>query len=152
MRKFVTTLLIFLAACAVFLSLDFGNLGAWAMDQQRAFQNQMAGAVRALRAGDTGAYAALLAGAGAYGFVHALGPGHGKYLIGGVGLGTSVQASKLLIIAFISSVMQALWAICLVYGGLSLFALSVSQMTTLAEDVFAPVSYLAIASVGAILV
>ena len=152
MRIFVTSLFIAVAASAIYLSVDLASLGAWAVDQQRGFQNQMAGAIHALRAGDPGAYFALLTAAGAYGFVHALGPGHGKYLIGGVGLGTSVRVSKLLIIAFFSSVLQALWAIFLVYGGLSLFALSVSRMTAIAEDVFTPVSYLAIAFVGAILI
>lgn len=152
MRIFVTSLFIAVAASAIYLNVDLSSVGAWAVDQQRGFQNQMAGAIHALRAGDPGAYFALLTAAGAYGFVHALGPGHGKYLIGGVGLGTSVRVSKLLIIAFFSSVLQALWAIFLVYGGLSLFALSVSRMTAIAEDVFTPVSYLAIAFVGAILI
>ena len=89
MRIFVTSLFIAVAASAIYLSVDLSSVGAWAVDQQRGFQNQMAGAIHALRAGDPGAYFALLTAAGAYGFVHALGPGHGKYLIGGVGLGTS---------------------------------------------------------------
>ncbi|MEM6566651.1 MAG: hypothetical protein AAF665_19525 [Pseudomonadota bacterium] len=151
MRVFGISIFITATALVIYFGLDLGSVGAWAVDTQRMFQNQMAGAVRALQAGDTGAYAALLAGAGAYGFVHALGPGHGKFLIGGVGLGTTVRVSNLLALALVSSVMQALWAIVLVYGGLSLFASSLGRMTGLAEDVFAPISYLAVGAVGAIL-
>ncbi|MEL7011947.1 MAG: hypothetical protein AAFO72_01570 [Pseudomonadota bacterium] len=151
MRVFGISLFITAAALVIYFGLDLRGVGAWALDTQRVFQNQMAGAVRALQAGDTGAYIALLAGAGAYGFVHAVGPGHGKFLIGGVGLGTSVRVSHLMALALVSSVMQALWAIVLVYGGLSLFASSLGRMTGLAEDVFAPISYLAVGAVGCIL-
>lgn len=76
--------------------------------------------------------------AGAYGIVHAVGPGHGKYLVGGVGLGTSVPAVRLLAVALASSLAQALWAIVLVYGGFQLLSLSAQRMTSLAEDVLAP--------------
>ena len=131
--------------------MDLNGIARWAAEQQRGFQNQMAGAVRALQSGDAGAYAALLGAAGAYGFVHAVGPGHGKFLIGGVGLGTSVRASRLLVISLASSLAQALWAIVLVYGGFFLLELSAHRMTALAEDILAPVSYLAIATVGLIL-
>lgn len=89
--------------------------------------------------------------AGSYGFVHALGPGHGKYLIGGVGLGTAVPARRLLGLALASSLAQALWAIALVYGGFSLFETSARRMTRLAEDALAPISYLAIGGVGIVL-
>jgi hypothetical protein len=53
----------------------------WAATQQRAFQSEMAAAVRAIKSGAPGGWAALLLAAGAYGVVHAAGPGHGKYLI-----------------------------------------------------------------------
>lgn len=152
MRIAIAALLLAAAGLALFLSLDIASIGAWVVEQQRAFQNQMASAIRALRAGDPGAYAALLAAAGAYGFVHAIGPGHGKYLIGGVGIGTSVPASRLLGVALASSLAQALWAIVLVYGGFALLELSARSMTALAENVLAPASYLAIACVGLILV
>ena len=152
MRLAPAPLLIAAAALAIYLSLDLTHLGAWAVEQQRGFQNQMAAAIRALQSGDPGAYAALLAGSGAYGFVHALGPGHGKYLIGGVGLGTSVSARRLLTVALASSLAQALWAIVLVYGGFALFELSARRMTDWAESLFAPLSYLAIAFVGVMLI
>ncbi|QPH55997.1 nickel/cobalt transporter [Pontivivens ytuae] len=152
MRLILPFILVAAAILAVSLSVDFDSVARWAAEQQRSFQNHMATAIRALRSGDAGAVAALLAAAGAYGFVHAVGPGHGKYLIGGVGLGTSVSATRLLGIALVSSLMQALWAIALVYGGFLLLEVSARQMTTLAEDILAPASYLAIAAVGLILV
>ena len=152
MRLIFLAVLILAAAAAAIWIADGSGIVTWATEQQRWFQNQMAGAVRALQSGDPGAYAALLGAAGAYGFVHALGPGHGKYLIGGVGLGTSVSATRLFGIAMASSLAQALWAILLVYGGFYLLEVSAHGMTDLAEEWLAPVSYLAIASVGLILV
>ncbi|WP_421700997.1 nickel/cobalt transporter [Aliiroseovarius sp.] len=140
------------AALAAFLLLEADSLASWAVSEQRAIQNRMAGAVRALRGGEPGALAALLAAAAAYGFVHAVGPGHGKALIGGVGLGSSVSAPRLLALSLASSLVQALWAIALVYGGFFLFETSARRMTTLAEVYLAPVSYLAIATIGLILV
>ncbi len=139
-------------AVLVYGAIDLTQLAIWAMDAQRGFQNQMAGAIRALKGGDANAFSALLAATAAYGFVHALGPGHGKYLVGGVGLGTSVSVRKLVSLAIASSLMQCLWAIVLVYGGFFLIEVSAQQMTTLAEDYLAPLSYLAIASVGLLLV
>ena len=131
---------------------DLSGLAHWAVEQQRAFQNEMAGAVRGLRAGNPGATAALLTAAGAYGFVHAAGPGHGKYLIGGVGVGSRVSMARLLGIAVLSSLAQAAWAILLVYGGFALLEVSAQSVTTLAEDYLAPASYLVIALIGVVLV
>lgn len=132
--------------------VDLSRIAHWALDAQRGFQNQMAGAIRALKAGEVGAYAALLSATAAYGFVHALGPGHGKYLVGGVGLGTSVSVRKLVGLAAASSLAQSLWAIVLVFGGLSFVEVSARQLTAMAEDYLATVSYLAIAGVGLLLV
>ena len=152
MRVIVTAILALAVVAAAAIGIDWSSVTQWVLDQQRAFQTQMAGAVRALKAGEPGAYLALFAATGAYGFVHAVGPGHGKYLMGGVGLGTSVTASRLVGIASVSSIAQAVWAIVLVYGGFSLIAITAGQMTFLAEDILAPASYIAIACVGLILV
>jgi ABC-type nickel/cobalt efflux system permease component RcnA len=152
MRVAILFVLIAAVAVAIYLSVDFGGVTRWAVEQQRAFQNQMAAAIRALRSGDPGAYAALLGAAGAYGFVHAFGPGHGKYLIAGVGLGSAVPMTRLLAVALASSLAQALSAITLVYGGFLFLEVSARRMTALAEDYLAPASYLAIASVGIVLV
>lgn len=140
------------AAALFFVNADFSNILRWTIEAQRAFQNQMATAVLAIRNDDPGAYFALLSAAGAYGFVHALGPGHGKYLIGGIGLGTQFPAYRLVGLAVASSLAQAFWAILLVYGGFIFLKASAGQITHLAEKFLAPVSYLAIACVGLLMV
>lgn len=151
MRLIVLLLLCAALAIALFFAVDLSAVALWAAEQQLGFQTHMAGAIRALRADDPGALAALIGAAGAYGFVHAVGPGHGKYLIGGVGLGTSVPLFRLVGLSIASSLAQSLWAILLVYGGFSLFEASAQRMTSLAEEILAPASYLAIASVGMVL-
>lgn len=129
----------------------FPGVMDWAVTQQRAFQNEMAGAVRAIRAGEPGGWAALMLAAGTYGLVHAAGPGHGKYLIGGVGLASGATARRMVTLALVSSLAQALWAVILVYGGFALLQISARHLTGLAEAWLAPASYLAISAIGAVL-
>lgn len=152
MRVAVSVLILAALLGSALLAVDLGGLVRWAAEWQRAFQREMAAAVHALRSGQPGALAALLAAAGAYGFVHAVGPGHGKYLIGGAGLGSSVPVFRLLGIAIAASLAQAFWAILLVYGGFSLLELTAPRMTALTEDYLAPASYAAIAAIGAVFV
>ena len=95
------------AAFAIYLFLDLSRVSIWALDAQRGFQNQMAAGVHALKTGEASAYVTLLSATAAYGFVHALGPGYGKYLVGGVGLGTSISSVRLMGLAVASSVAQA---------------------------------------------
>lgn len=152
MRKIAVLIVLALLFGSVLLSIDLDAIAQWAATEQRGFQNGMADAIRSLRTGQTDALLALLAGAAAYGFFHAVGPGHGKALIGGVGLGTQVPASHLLLLSVASSVVQSLWAILLVYGSFWILEVSAGQLTALAEDILAPLSYLAIASVGSLLV
>lgn len=152
MRLILFFALLAMLGIAAFLTLDLDAFGRWALEEQRGFQNNMASAVRGLKSGETGAWAALLAAAGAYGFFHAVGPGHGKVLIGGVGLGSTVSATRLLSISIVSSLAQAFWAIILVYGGFFALEATARQMTNLAETFLAPASYLAIAAIGGILI
>lgn len=151
MRTIVVFALLLLLAAMVLTIVDDDALARWAASEQRRFQNSMADAIRALRSGQSEAILALFAGAGAYGFFHAVGPGHGKALIGGVGLGTQVSARRLLSLSVLSSLAQSIWAILLVYGGFWLLEVSAQRMTALAENFLAPLSYVAIALVGVLL-
>lgn len=126
----------------------FDQLAIWAAGEQREFQNQIARALRAVRSGEPEALALLLSVCFAYGFFHAVGPGHGKVLIGGYGLGRKVAFLRLTSISLLSSLGQAVTAIALVYAGVLVFNLSRNQLLNTTEQVMAPVSYGAIAAIG----
>lgn len=152
MRIALVSLLALIVSVLIWSIWQGPGLMQWAVTQQRAFQNEMANGVFGLKSGSPGAWATLLSAAALYGFVHALGPGHGKYLIGGVGIGSSVTSSRLISLAVASSLAQSLWAIIIVYGGFFLLQTTADQMTNLAEDYLAPASYIAIGAVGLVLV
>lgn len=143
------------AAAAVLWLFGFGgmsDISTWAAAQQREAQNALAGGLRAVRAGQPGAWATLMGLCAAYGFFHAAGPGHGKLVIGGYGAAARVTAWRLSGLALMSSLAQALTAIVLVTAGAFILNLSRDQMTDTADRILAPASYLAIALVGAWLV
>ncbi|MCA0136469.1 nickel/cobalt transporter [Pseudosulfitobacter pseudonitzschiae] len=150
MRAPLIVLLVPLAALGWWLwpGGGLGQIGQMAAGYQRSFQNEMALTLRATKAGNAGAFWTLLGVCFAYGFFHAVGPGHGKVLIGGYGLGRRVAVWRLGMIALLSSLGQAVTAIVLVQGGLWLFALTRDQMVGAAEDIMAPVSYGAIVLIG----
>ena len=128
------------------------SIPQWVVEKQRVFQNHMAEAVIRMRSGDMLAISTLLISTATYGFVHALGPGHGKYLIGGVGIGTQIKHLHLISIAVISSITQALWAIVLVYSAFFFFGVAADKIETFSESLLLPLSYGAITLVGCILV
>ncbi|WP_323766519.1 hypothetical protein [Marinovum sp.] len=124
------------------------DVARWAAGWQRSFQTALAGGLRALRAGEPGALAGLSGLCFAYGFFHAVGPGHGKFLIGGYGVSQSVPLLRLSVISLLASLGQAVTAIVLVLTGVTLLGWTRSQMTGVAETVMLPISALAIGLVG----
>jgi ABC-type nickel/cobalt efflux system permease component RcnA len=137
-----------LAALALWSSGVFQALGFWLADQQHALQSTLAAHIRALRAGEPAAFWSLVALCGGYGFLHALGPGHGKALIAGAAVGTRATALRMAAIAVIGSLAQAAVAILAVYGGFAAFEATARGTVAAADHWVAPVGNLAVAAIG----
>ncbi len=140
------------AAVALWQFVPWTHIQLWAAQEQRAFQTSMAGALRAIRAGDPFAIWALCAATAAYGFVHAVGPGHGKVLLGGAALASGATFRRMAALTLCSSLAQSLVAI-LIVGGLG-FGLgwAARDMVGLTEAWLAPASAMAVAALGLLLV
>ncbi|MGY6704860.1 nickel/cobalt transporter [Roseinatronobacter sp.] len=119
---------------------------------QREFQARLAGGLRALHAGQPGALGALWSMCFAYGFVHAAGPGHGKFLLGAYGAGTQVPLRRLMGVGLAASLAQGAFAVALVYGGVLVFNASRESLQYASDVWLDRASLIAIAAVGAWLV
>lgn len=141
---------IFLVCAAVWglSAIDFAAVTLWIVDKQRYFQNQMAQSIMGIQSGNSFAAIALYVAAGTYGLIHAAGPGHGKALIGAVGVGSGIQHRPLVGIAFISSLCQSIWAIAITYSALWLLTDIAPHISGLAATYLDPISYAAIAAIG----
>ncbi len=138
---------------AVGLALVWGlggleALGRWAAEAQRALQAPLAGAVRAVKAGEPAAWAGLVSVCFLYGLAHAAGPGHGKFLIGGYGVARRVRLVPLAAVALASSLAQAAVAVVLVYAGVLVLGWTRERMVGLAEGALAAASWAAMAGIG----
>lgn len=150
MRGLTWAALLVLAGLAVWL-WGFGGadrVAYQAAQGQRDVQNAMAGALRALKRGDAGAIWTLWGLAFAYGFFHAAGPGHGKLLIGGYGLGRRVPMLRLSLLALLSSLGQAATAVILVYGAVLALGWTREQVQGLSDGAFEALSYALVAGIG----
>ncbi|MFN3273720.1 MAG: nickel/cobalt transporter [Paracoccus sp. (in: a-proteobacteria)] len=137
-----------LAVVALWLSGGLAGVERWAATSQREVQNLMAGALQRLRAGEPGAAMALMALCFGYGFVHAVGPGHGKLVIGSYGFGSQVPFARLAGLSVAASLAQAGTAIVLVWGGIAALDLGREQLTALSERHMADISTALIGVVG----
>lgn len=126
----------------------FAALQAAVLEAQRGAQSTLAQAVRALRQGQPGALAGLLAVSFGYGVLHAAGPGHGKLLIGSYGAARRVTLLRLSALAAVSSLAQSAVAVALVLGATALIGLTRQETQAVAEDWLQPAGTAALGALG----
>jgi len=100
---------------------------AWLLMQQAILHRELVGLMQALKRGETGALAALMVGSFGYGLFHALGPGHGKLIIGSYAFASGSAIRSSLLLTLVSSLTQALSAILLV--GVLVVLIGQAQLT-----------------------
>lgn len=133
---------------ALWLAGALGPVSDWLQSAQRAAQERLAGAIRALRGGEPGALAAFWLVCFGYGVLHAAGPGHGKLVIGGYGVARRVPVGRLTGLALAASLAQAAVAVGLVYAALAVLGLTRTAVEGTAEDWMTPVGHAMIAGLG----
>ena len=148
----VIILCVLAAGAAMWAIVPWVDIQHWAAGEQRTFQNAMAGALRGIQAGDPLAVWTLCGATAAYGFFHALGPGHGKVLIGGAALASGATLKRLGVLTVLSSLAQAATAIILVGSLYFLLNLQSGDLANITEVWLAPASYAAIVAIGGVLV
>ncbi|NHB75142.1 nickel/cobalt transporter [Rhodobacter calidifons] len=141
-------LVLVLILAGLWLSGALDSLAAWLGSAQRAAQEQLAGAIRALRAGEAGALAAFWGLCIGYGVLHAAGPGHGKLVLGGYGLARRVPVARLAGLALASSLAQAAVAVILVYAAIGVLGLGRQAVEGAAERWVTPAGHAMIAGLG----
>lgn len=141
-----------LVLAVLWLTGGLATLDAQGMAAQRAFRDQLAGALRALRSGEGGAIWGLVALAFGYGVLHAAGPGHGKFLIGGYAVGRELPMTRLAAIAALASLAQATVAVLVVYGGIGLFGVTRDAIGVAGDGWMADLSHVMIACIGSWLI
>ncbi len=152
LRSYLPLAIVAAAGLLLWAVVPWGDILAWSANAQRGFQEAMARALRAVQAGEPAAIWALCLATAAYGFVHALGPGHGKVLLGGAALASGATVRRMTVLTVVSSLAQSLSAILAVGGLAVLLGLGTRQLGHLADTWLAPASSAAIAAIGVYLV
>jgi nickel/cobalt exporter len=132
----------------LWLTGGLAALQATILASQREIQSTLADAVRQIKRGAPAANAALLAVCFTYGVLHAAGPGHGKVVIGGYGMGRRVPLVSLSLISFAASLAQAGVAVAFVYASVALLGWTRAQAHGVADELMAPIGTAAICGVG----
>ena len=132
----------------LWLTGALGPVAEWLQSAQRAAQERLAGAIRALRGGEPGALAAFWLVCFGYGVLHAAGPGHGKLVIGGYGVARRVPVGRLAGLALASSLAQAAVAVALVYAAVAVLGLTRTAVEGAAETWVTPIGHAMIAGLG----
>lgn len=150
---------VLLAAVAALVLLLGGSGGALAditqtvRTLQAEFQQSLVGGVRRWQeSSDMAALGALGLSCFLYGVFHAVGPGHGKAVIGTYAATTDVSLPRVAMLSAVSALTQSTIAVALVGIGVWGVGASARWINTQAERVLEPVSYAAIAAVGVWLV
>lgn len=151
MPKLTGAVLVILGAAALLFAAyaNWTDIVTWVQGEQQAMQTELAKAIQAVRLGDQFAIATLVSACFIYGLLHAIGPGHGKFLIGGAAVASRRTAWRMATIGFASSLMQALSAIVLAYGGLGLLSATGGAIIGSANGLLMQISFTAMALVGA---
>ena len=121
-------------AMAAWLAWDsieavYVDLIVWINQEQRAFHTSLTKSIGAYA--DKSSWttaAAIVSGSFLYGIFHAAGPGHGKVILSTYLLSQPEKVGKSVLLAIISSMVQGLVAILLVYGLFYLFGVVSSDM------------------------
>jgi nickel/cobalt exporter len=118
----------------------------WVREQQQAFYGSMSGALRQIKTSSPLAAAwTLMFLSFGYGIFHAAGPGHGKTVISAWLLATENELKRGIVIAFFSSIIQAMVAILLV----SILLLVVASAGSTARNVAGFLESASYAMIGA---
>ncbi|WP_435165573.1 nickel/cobalt transporter [Falsirhodobacter sp. 1013] len=154
MRLTLSLLAALVLAAGLVLLGDHYVLAAsgWASQFKFRVQSDMAAVIRAIKAGEPAAFWTLIMLSGSYGFLHALGPGHGKVLLGGSAIGSAIRPLRMFAVGAAASLAQALSAILLVLVTVNLLSLTSQQASAVAEGAMSAVSRIAILVIGGVLV
>ncbi|MCC5999416.1 MAG: hypothetical protein JJU19_00940 [Pararhodobacter sp.] len=122
--------------------------GRWLLSIQSAFQADLARELRGVSRGQATAFWALLGLCLFYGFAHALGPGHGKALLGAYGVSRRVGAARLAGIGLLAALAQASVGVALVLAVAGLAGMGRGTLQGIDRDVLAPAGLAAVAGLG----